>query len=372
MKIARQHMDQVIQATTVADILPVVQKVIELEHATIPPYLCGYFTIQQASTKTTEGKPTGNGLAADIIRSVVVEEMLHLTIACNLMNALGGNPSIDSPSFVPDYPGELPFGIGDHFLVHLRSCSVAQVRDVFMKIEEPEHPIDVPVLERLAAGIAIEEDLTIGTLYMALSKKLKELEAQAQAQGKTIFTGDGARQVVPLQWFDASEIWAIKDLKSAQAGIALIVDQGEGTTTDPFDTSDQPAHYYRFEQIVEGKMLEPRPDDDPPYAFSGEAVALDTSKIYDMDENPKIAHYKEGTYSRRMATQFCYNYTKLLRSLHDTFNGNPAGIDRSMGGMYELRFSALQALETKAEWADASKSDIKQTGLSFEYVTVNS
>jgi hypothetical protein len=362
-------MEQVVQASATDQLLPIIQKVIELEHATIPPYLCGYFTIRQGS----------NELAADIIRSVVVEEMLHMTIACNLMNALGGQPAIDTPRFVPDYPGELPFGIGDHFQVHLRKCSVEQVQDVFMKIEEPEDPIDIPVLERMAAGTmaAMEIDLTIGALYRMLSKKLEQFEQQAQASGQTIFVGDPARQVVPLKWFDASEIWAIHNLTDAQKAIDVIIDQGEGTTTDPFEKHDgnddtDPAHYYRFEQIVKGKMLVERPGETPPYAFAGAPVTLDTARIFDMDGNPKIARYKEGSYSRRMATQFSYNYTKLLRSLHDTFNGNPDGIERSMGSMYELRFSALQALETKAEWADASKTDDKQTGLSFEYVPVNS
>lgn len=364
MKIHHQHMDEVIDATNVAQLLPVIQKVIELEHATIPPYLCGYFSIKQGSNK----------LAADIIRSVVVEEMLHLTIACNLMNALGGSPSIDAPSFVPQYPDELPFGVGDHFKVHLRKCSIAQVHDVFMKIEEPEVAIDVPVLKSVDAmrNTMKDFDLTIGMLYNALSIRLQQLEHEAQAKGTTIFTGDPARQVVPLKWFNANEVWAIESIDDAVKGIDLIIDQGEGTTTDPFDQSDDPAHYYRFEQIVEGKLMVPRPGETPPYAFAGDAVTLDTSQIYNMDDNPKIANYKVGSYSRRMATQFNYNYTKLLRSLHDTYNGNPDGIDRSMGVMYELRLSAMQALETKAEWADPSNTEDKQTGLSFEYVPVNS
>lgn len=87
----------------------------------------------------------------------------------------------------------------------------------------------------------------------------------------------------------------------------LVADQGEGTTTDPFDDSDQPAHYHRFEQIVAGKMLEHRPGEVPPFAYSGETVTLDTSEIFNMDEKPKIENYKEGSYSHRMAPQFSCN-----------------------------------------------------------------
>lgn len=364
MRISGDYMEQVVSAESVEPLLPVIQKFIELEHATIPPYLCAFFTIHQGS----------NAIAADIIRSVVVEEMLHLTIACNLMNALGGSPAIDTARFVPDYPGQLPFGIGDHFKVNLRKCSVDQVRDVFMKIEEPEQPIDVPVtLERAEMHAAMmEQDLTIGALYQALSLRLQQMEHEAQSIGHTIFTGDPARQVVPHKWFpDTEEMFAIRNIEDAKRAINVIIDQGEGTSKDPFDESGEPAHYYRFEQIVEGKLLVHRPGQNPPYTFGGDAVELDMSNIHNMDDNPKISKYKEGSYSRRMATQFSYNYTKLLKSLHTTYNGDPNGIDHAMGVMYELRMSAVQALETPAVWSDDANTDDKQTGLSFEYVTVN-
>ena len=363
MKALRQYSDSITRAKTPAEILPIVQKFIELEHATIPPYLCGYFTIKQGSNK----------LASDIILSVVIEEMLHLTIASNLLNALGGAPAIDNPGFVPKYPGELPFGVGEDFKVHLRKCSVDQVHDVFMKIEEPEKKIDIHVLRAFAAGAADEFDVTIGLLYSQLSDKLKELEAEAQKQGKTIFVGDHDRQVVPHQWFpDRDDLFAIHTIDDAVRGIEVIVDQGEGTSTDPFDEDGNPAHYYRFEQIYKGKLLEHLPGETPSYAYSGLPVVLDMSEIYDMDENPSISDYEPGSFSQRMAVQFSYNYTKLLRALHRTFNGEPGNIDRAMGGMYELRFSALQALETPAKFAaNSGKSGNKRTGLTFEYTPVN-
>ena len=40
-------------------------------------------------------------MVAAIIRSVVIEEMLHMALACNLLNAVGGQPEIDRAGFVP-------------------------------------------------------------------------------------------------------------------------------------------------------------------------------------------------------------------------------------------------------------------------------
>jgi hypothetical protein len=34
--------------------------------------------------------------------------MLHMTIAANVLNAIGGAPFIDSPTFIPDFPLRLP------------------------------------------------------------------------------------------------------------------------------------------------------------------------------------------------------------------------------------------------------------------------
>ena len=75
------------------------QTAIELEHSTIPPYLAAYFTIHQDT----------NAFAWEVIRSVFMEEMLHMTLACNIMNAVGGKPFIDHPKFIPSYPTEFHF-----------------------------------------------------------------------------------------------------------------------------------------------------------------------------------------------------------------------------------------------------------------------
>ena len=63
------------------------QWAIELEHATIPAYLCALYSIKSGS----------NLEAVELISSVVIEEMLHLTLAANLLNAVGGEPRLDIP-----------------------------------------------------------------------------------------------------------------------------------------------------------------------------------------------------------------------------------------------------------------------------------
>ena len=111
----------------VDDVKMALQIAIELEHATLPPYLCALYSI----------KPGFNQEVATLIRSVVLEEMLHMALACNILIAIGGQPSIGKPGFVPRYPGPLPGGVRGDLTVRLRRCSIAQIHDVFLSIEEP-------------------------------------------------------------------------------------------------------------------------------------------------------------------------------------------------------------------------------------------
>jgi Ferritin-like len=53
-------------------------------------------------------KPGQNQAAAGILTSVFIEEMLHMTLAANLLNAVGGSPSLAHPGFIARYPTYLP------------------------------------------------------------------------------------------------------------------------------------------------------------------------------------------------------------------------------------------------------------------------
>src|ERR1700755_244614 len=102
------------------------QWAIEIEHSIIPPYLCALYSI----------KPGANREAVSAITSVFIEEMLHMTLAANLLNAVGGTPVLDKADFIPRYPTYLPHS-NKAFLVPLVPFSPEAV-ETFMKIERPE------------------------------------------------------------------------------------------------------------------------------------------------------------------------------------------------------------------------------------------
>lgn len=260
-----------------------------------------------------------------------------MSIACNVLNAIGGSPSINTKKFVPKYPGALPMNVGKdrNLQATLAPLSKDQILNVYMAIEEPETPLDIPV-KKLASN---DDDYsTIGEFYAAIIEKIQDF-------GDKIFTGDSSKQVTNAKWFPETELWAVTDVETACKALELIVEQGEGTSTSPIDPENQPAHYYRFAEIYHGKRLIADSSSPSGYSFSGEAVPLNEEDIYNLTQNAKASDFDEGSYARRYADQTNVIYSALLNSLHNTFNGEPQKLDEAMGIMYEFRLS-VQKLVT--------------------------
>jgi hypothetical protein len=321
IRLDRSVLGAVRAAAEPAELYVWLQKAIELEHSTIPPYLTALFSL----------RPGTNDDIARLIRSIVVEEMLHLTIAANILIAIGGSPEINKPGFIPTYPGPLPMSIGgSDFVVGIEAFSRVLVKDVFMTIEEPEDPIPVATM---LAGVE-PAFATIGEFYEALKEKLAEF-------GDGIFVGPPDRQV--LSWFDSARLFPISDVASADRGIDIIVQEGEGTSTSPFQSPGDPAHYYKFGEIYHGRAIVQTPTG---FAYAGDPIPFDAAGVYPMKANPKVADFAPGTQARTRVEEFALAYSSLLNALHTAFNGAPDRINVALGLMYELKVLAVALMQT--------------------------
>lgn len=320
LKIDPKYVEAVRAAEDKTDLYWLLQSAIELEHSTIPPYLTAWYSL----------KPGLNDEIGRLLRSVVIEEMLHMTLAANILVALGGAPSIDGEDFVPRYPGPLPMGIGgDGFVVHIAPFSLPLVRDTFMVIEEPEHPIEIGTLMAAAPSYR-----TIGEFYTALKDKIAELPASD--------FGHVERQV-PWPMGPLPGILPIVDAESAGRAIDLIIRQGEGTSTDPFESPDESSHFYRFGEVYNGSRLIRTQDG---FSYGGEPIAFVGDGVHAMKPDPTPEQFAPGTYGRLLSDNFTAGYSALLNSLHAAFNGDPKQIDAAMGLMYQLRFMAQKLMST--------------------------
>jgi hypothetical protein len=325
-------------------VLKALGNAVKLEHATIPLYLYALYSLD----------PARNGAIAGIIRSVVIEEMLHMTLACNVLNALGGSPVIDRPDVLPTYPGPLPGGVQSELTVHLAPFSTGQL-DAFMTVEEPETPLHFPVREALAAP---EPPQTIGEYYNAIQRQIAAL-------GDGAFDGDRRKQVGP-DTMDGAVV--VTNVASAAAAIGVIVREGEGTTESPLEAAggDVVAHYYRFAEIHFGKRLIKNPDAGPAtppdqrYVYGGAALPFDPAGVYPAPTDPKAANYPAGSAARQACDTFNYTYTGLLKTLHALFNGRPGLINAAIGLMMSLKQQAQDMMS-------GSNPAGPPVGPSFEY-----
>jgi hypothetical protein len=292
------------------------QSAIELEHATLPTYLYALYSIE----------PGRNTEIAGLLLSVILEEMLHMRLACNILNAIGGSPMIDRPGFVPTYPGPLPGGVEGGLVVPLSPFSQDLVENVFMVIEEPEHPLEFPGRLELAPNV------TIGQFYTAIGK-------QIAAAGEGIFTGAESLQVTG--GLGDYHVAPITGVASALAAIETIVEQGEGTTKEPLDGEGELAHYYRFAEISRGRLLVANPSPPPAYAYAGDAIPFDPSGVRRLVVNPTRETYAAGSEARQANDNFNYTYTSLLKSLHATFNGQPDELLTAVGLMESCKQQAI-------------------------------
>jgi len=349
-----------IQTGGVAELHKYLQSAIELEHATIPVYQTALYSI----------KPGTNREAAAIIASVAREEMLHLNIAANVLNALGGAPVIDKPGFIPVFPGPLPMGIGD-LRVSLQKLTRGHVYDTFMAIEQPEQSLDLPVSEpRLAplaalrapavppAPTAEPEYATIGQFYEAIIGKLEEL-------GAPLFTRPLSPQVVDNTWFPPSQLFPVDGVESAVAALTVIIDQGEGTKLSPLESphGGPVAHYYRFAEIVYARRLVRDASHPNQFSYSGAPVPLDPAGIWNLVADAKSVDYAEGSQARRISDRFNYSYTSLLKALHETFNGRPDNLSKALALMYEQKLLGGDLAATRIDGTDL------QAAPTFEYAT---
>jgi hypothetical protein len=331
--------------TNRASLIHHLQWALEVEHSTIPPYLCALYSL----------KPGTNEIAASIIRSVVMEEMLHMTLVANLMNAVGGRPNVDHPRFVPQYPAYLPHS-RKTFRVQLRPFSKPAI-DTFLKIERPAPPNAKPQGNHYS---------TIGQFYEAVADAVEHLARKLGE--KKLFCGRRALQISGNRYYYGAggEPIAVTDLASARAAIAVVVEQGEGLDYTIFDGDfrfgqvDELAHYFRFMEIRAGRRFVP--GDTPSGGPTGAEVTVDWDGRYPMRANPKVRQYRSKPEIHRLMVQFNERYTSLLGALHDAFNGKQRRLLDAVPHMYELKYLAQTLMAIPS-----GRNDGTTAGPSFEY-----
>ena len=220
----------------------------ELELSTIPLYLYAAYSIQTQGTYQWAA-----GMSAfRTIRSVVIEEMLHLCLVRNLLTAIGGGDDfrLYDEAVMPTYPSPMLHRVPT-LMLQLEPCTTDLMSNVFMPLELPAKP---------AAPAQGEQYSTIGQFYDAIVLGFETLSGPELWQdprpdlqyNRAYWNQDGGGK--PL---------VVTDLPSALGAITTIVEQGEGAApgddevpmnpADPSFGFEELSHYAKFQRIAAGR-----------------------------------------------------------------------------------------------------------------------
>lgn len=236
------------------DLKGALQLAMQLEFATIPPYLCAQWSIKRDPDRL-EG----------VLHRIVSQEMQHFALAGNLLAAIGGTPKVAHRSFIPKYPvTSLPGGIAQKIPVDLAPLTPDQI-EVFMQIEYPDFP---PIA--LFAESGMSAPATIGAFYDTIIRSFQETKPYLDAEAHCV--------EVPFAR-------PLRTLDDAIESINRIKSEGEGLR----DTPEQPsgdhsghAHYYLFkEMFVQRRLVKTASG----WAYSGARIELPEVYTFGHDRN---------------------------------------------------------------------------------------
>jgi hypothetical protein len=288
------------------------QTAIQLELATLPPYLTARWSI------VSNAEP-----ASVTIKEIAREEMLHMGLACNMLTAIGGVPLIADDSVVPQYPGPLPWGIRPDLIIALRKLGRDQAA-VFMEIEHPQHD---PL-----AFAAATPPTTIGEFYSAILNAFQVLNPPLS---------DSRQLEGPLTLFKTDTLDAV------ERAITLINQQGEGSSTSPEEAPGHFAHYYQFGEIHHGKRL--IPDGSGGWGYLGADLPLPA--VYDMADIPATGYQPADVPDVAvwdLIERFDRQYSEMLRLLQLAWtNGDIGTLWQSITRMGQMTQTA-RTLITKS------------------------
>jgi hypothetical protein len=302
---------------TVADVQMLLQAALEVERFTIPPYLTALYSINEGT----------NIESTALIRSVVVEEMLHISLDCNVLNAIGGAPDLRVWPSDADYPNPLPYSAGT-FTVNISRFDPPTLA-TFCEIEHPGTG---------AEGIGYHE---LSEFYRFIMAALVELDQKTPGG---VFVGDPSRQVWPSHYYSAGGmLLPVTDLASALAALQLVIDEGEGadggTSADDerFNQAYEPAHYYRFLGIQAGQFYV---RGDRPGAPTGKTFSVDWAEVAQTIPNLTLAELAGFPAIQQKAMAFNDAWAALLSALDAAFNGQPDTLQASVAKMFTLKYQA--------------------------------
>jgi len=297
------------------------QTALALEHSTMPLYSAAMYSLE------VQNYPSYN-----LIRSVLMEEMLHMAAVGNILAALGGSPRIKD--LQPRFPGPgLPGQVAPDLFCVLAPLSSRQLQNL-MRIETPLY-----LLPRRLQGAAYA---TVGQFYDAIRAAVTANAAavrQAVAEGgpaNQVGGNLGYRSIVPRRGADPVE--------EILRAIDMITEQGEGSGArlqTGRDFQNDHSHYARFAELRYGRRYS-APAGAPPLTreseesyFRGDEitppVVINTLAVPADGYATILTGDPQSAMVSQELKSFDAAYTAMMVALDDAWKGAPEQSWPSLG-----------------------------------------
>lgn len=287
---------------------------VRLEFATIPLYLTALWSILDQAHPIAKS-----------VRAVAHEEMLHLSLLCNLLVGLGEEPQLTG-SMVPRFPAPLPGGLHPELTLQLEGYC-ARSLDLFMEIERPEELIPIDGIDQ--DGDFPQDDQTIGNFYDELLDLFEKLDPKL----------DTSRQIAgPFTWF------VLTDTADAKKAIGLIMAQGEGAKGMPYARYPKYlSHYYRFKALSLGRSLN----------WNADKKCLEPGEVYAPLSVLTLAPPPSAGYglaapseAQKLSQRFDRTFSEMVRLLESSWkDGGDAALIRAFERMFDLGIIARSLMQ---------------------------
>ena len=293
------------------------------------------------------------------IVDVAIDEMTHLTLVANLMNAIGGVAHLHRPNF-PIANGYHPAGLQVKLAPFDR-----ETLQHFIYLERPEGSEEPdgkgfderPPYSRALIGLKMmpsaQDYQTVGHLYRSVEEGLKKLSAEIGE--KALFCGDPALQVCP-NILTLNGLIHVSDLATACRAIETIVEQGEGASS-----SNEACHYSRFVKVREA--YDARLKADP--AFRPAWPVAHNPVMRKPIQNPEDRVWIERDDARQVLDLGNAVYNHMLRFLTQGFAATEVDEKRLMINTAIDMMMALDPLGRELARLRANDHDDCNAGMSF-------
>ncbi|MFJ4619942.1 ferritin-like domain-containing protein [Streptomyces sp. NPDC088812] len=372
-----------------AELKAALQLAVGLRLGTIPVHLTALCSVRDGH----------NTEAVRVVRGAVMREMLHMTLAANVLNALGGTPSPEPVAFQghehlsplpPGFPTDSPVvpGLGTLELLPLSPRAV----DALVRIARPRSP-GAP--SAAAPGAGGRGHRTVGAFHHAIATALEDPEicpdamfrhrgqvpdtqyyggagrvvevhdrASALKAIRTVVDGDGCLPPRAPEVFHALEVLHAPEVLNAPEVLhapevlpvpeALRVPEvlpvperepGQAAAADGRRSGRwTSSSYARLRELQAGRRFLPgQSSDEEP---GGAPVLVDYGAVHPALHLPGTGDTADGGPETAALVEFDLAYSLLVDGLYRAFAGEPQALTVAVHGMYALKHRAVSLMRT--------------------------